>query len=468
MNERRHSYAPELIKEGDVRGVFGVELTLEDAYHLGRAFGTVIAEDRRSSCVVGYDGRLSSPGLAAQVIAGLADSGISIKLIGLVSTPALYFAVTHLAADAGIMVTASHNPAEDNGLKFVLQDALFHGKDLQRLKTISEAGEYADASVRGDVHEYQVLDAYAAYLVSFLELRGGEELDVVWDPGNGAAGTVLPRFISTLPGKHLVICGEVDGAFPNHHPDPSKPGNMRMLRERVLSERADLGIAFDGDGDRIGVVDSRGRILTGEQLLVIFAREYLKQRPGASVLSEVKASAFLYADIAEHGGVPIMWKVGHANQKEKMQQEGIGLAGETSGHFFFEENRGHDDGLFAAVKLLNILEVNEVTLAEIVDGFPVIYHTGEIRIALPATERYRLIEDIAHRLSEAGRPFIDIDGVRVPCGDGFWIMRCSNTQPHITIYCESDSEDGMEACRAEMVGQVEASGYTFDELVVAT
>ncbi len=460
-HEAAYAYDGIILKACDIRGIAGTELTSEGAYHIGRAFGTILQKEGRKTCAVGYDGRYSSPELAENLMSGLTACGIEVYFAGLVPTPLIYHIVKTYPADSGVIVTASHNPPEDNGFKFLFNDALFHAERIQQLAKISRDGAYFHAASSGAVTKIDMVDRYISYVTSVLPEK---ELKVVWDPGNGASAAVIHSFIEKLPGEHIVICGTVDGSFPNHHPDPCQPKNMKMLSEKVLSEHADLGIGFDGDGDRIGVVDGKGRFVTGDHLLVIFARDYLQNNPGESVMSEVKVSSFFYQDVLAHGGKPVMWKVGHAYQKEKMQNEGIGFAGETSGHIFFKDNFGLDDGMFSAVKLLNILDGSPLTLAEIIDTFPTIYSTGELRLELDLQKRLQLIEEIKGRLFNAGRDVIDIDGVRVSCNSGFWNLRSSNTQPHITIYCESESEAGLAACRQEMVDQVEASGYVFGEL----
>lgn len=457
-----HHFSSEILKSCDIRGIYGRDLHSEDAYHIGRAFGTFLRKERLRTCAVGYDVRISSPELADRLIKGLRECGIDVTMLGMIPSPTVYFAVKKFSFDAGLVVTASHNPAKYNGFKFVLYDRLFHGPMIEDLGRISEGGLYTESEQSGALSEMNPVDEYISYLRSFRLSPEGNPLKIVWDPGNGATAVVLPRLVETLPGEHRIICETPDGSFPNHHPDPNLPENMEMLRDSVLDFGADCGIAFDGDGDRIGVVDGKGRILQGDQLLVLYARDFLRENPGETVMSEVKASSFFYDDIRRHGGIPLMWKVGHSNQKEKMRQEGIGLAGETSGHIFFMENFGFDDGLFAAIKLLNILGKSPLSLTEIAETFPKFHDSGELRLQLDGAERNRLVKEISSRLREAGRNFIDLDGVRVPCADGFWMLRASNTQPHITIRCEAASSEGLKLCLEEMREQVKISGIDFD------
>jgi phosphomannomutase len=451
-----HHLSEEILKTCDIRGIVGDDLNEKDAFFIGKAFGTALLRMGKKRCLVGFDGRFSSPSLSRRLVEGLISCGISVTKIGLVPTPELYFAMHHWNMDAGVVVTASHNPAEYNGFKFLTSEGPFHEKAIQEFRRLCENGDFEEGE--GNERFRSIDDDYIMYLLGHLELPEARTLSVVWDPGNGSAGKILPSIVKGLPGSHRIICGEVDGSFPHHHPDPSLKENMNMLAGAVQEEHADLGIAFDGDGDRIGVVDGEGYIFMGDQLLTIFARDYLASHPGATVMSEVKASRFFFDDVASHGGVPLMWKVGHTNQKEKMKREGIGLAGETSGHIFFEENKGYDDGLFAAIKLINILSHSSRSITEMRKAFPRFYDSGEIRITLSRKERERVVKEISQRLKAKGLPFTDIDGIRAHCGDGFWMLRGSNTQPHITIRCEAASPAGLDACMAVMRKELALSG----------
>ncbi len=455
-----HILSPEIVKACDIRGVVGTDLTEVDAYAIGRAFGTMIGRMEKKRCIIGYDGRHSSPLLADETVRGLQASGIDVLMIGLVPTPVVYYAVPFCHAGAGIIVTASHNPPEYNGFKFVLDDAVFHGDSIKQLVRICRGADYDNGE--GTLEKIDIIDDYINYLYTFVSLRKGYAPSVVWDPGNGATAVVLDRFIAKIPGIHTIICGKVDGDFPYHHPDPSLRGNMVMLQQKVMELHADLGIAFDGDGDRVGVVDNEGCIVSGDQLLTIYACDLLSRHPGASIMSEVKASRLFYDEVKAHGGLPIMWKVGHTNQKERMWKEGIPLAGETSGHIFFQENNGYDDALFSAVKLLNILSSSQKTLAAMRKEFPAYYNSGEIRLPLPADRRIKVIEQIRKQLETSDRSFTDVDGLRVPSGSGFWLLRGSNTQPHMTIRCEAASKKGLEQCISDLREQLLLAGIDYD------
>jgi len=455
-----HQLAEDILKACDIRGIVDKNLNVTDARFIARAFGTALFKRGKSSCVIGYDGRHSSAGLCDAAAEGLAQSGIDVTIVGLVPTPAVYFALTQLGADAGVIVTASHNPAEYNGFKFFTAEGPFHGADIQALGAACKRGDFVNG--HGSRREIDIVSAYIRYVHSFLELPFERPLHTVWDPGNGAVAALLTPFLERLPGKQSVICGEVNGDFPVHHPDPSLKKNMEPLRKAVLEQGADLGIAFDGDGDRLGLVDGTGYVFQGDQLMVLFARELLRRHPGATVMSEVKASSFFYEDVAAHGGNPLMWKVGHTHQKEKMQSDRILLAGETSGHIFFAENRGYDDALFSAVKLLNILAHSKQSAAQIRESFPVMHDSGEIRIPADSRQREHLVAEIMARLRQEGRKFVEIDGIRAECHDGFWMMRGSNTQPHITIRCEARSKDGLHSCLADLRRQLAGAGVDLE------
>lgn len=460
--KNRHQLDPSIIKECDIRGIAGESLHKDDAYFIGRSFGTLIAEKGKKNCVVARDGRLTSEDLCRSAVRGLRDSGIHVLDMGLIPTPALYFAVGHLSSGAGLMVTASHNPPDYNGFKFLTNDGPIYGNDIKELDQVCRSGIFAEGS--GDYNEIEIISEYLSYLKDFQYNEQNRELKVIWDAGNGATAILLKEFTESLQGYHKIICGDVDGNFPNHPPDPTVSENVKQLRQTVLADKADLGIAFDGDGDRIVAVDGKGRMLTGDQLLVIYAREFLKDNPGERVMSEVKASRFLYDEIFAMGGEPVMWKVGHTNQKSKMKEDSIGLAGETSGHMFFSENKGFDDGLFAAIKLLNILCDSEESLADIIDDFPQLLDSGEIRINIPADKRHGIISSIKEQLIIKEMKHCDIDGIRTTTDEGFWMIRSSNTEPQLTLRCEARTEKGYRDALEELTSLLSHAGLGDDIL----
>jgi len=455
MGKAQHRFNPTAIREYDIRGVVGGTLSADDAYAVGRGFGTVVKRAGGSKVAVGYDGRLSSPELEAAVVQGLSDCGLAVLRVGRGPTPMLYFAVRSLPTDGGIMVTGSHNPPEYNGFKMMLGKGAFHGQAIREISEIAAAGAYAGGP-KGPVEERPVMAAYVDRLSQ--DFRGRRPLTVVWDAGNGAAGEAMTKLASRLPGRHVLIFGEIDGRFPNHHPDPTVPKNLVDLQAKVAAEKADLGIAFDGDGDRIGVVDAEGRILWGDQLMVLFAREVLEGMPGATVIADVKASQVLFDEITRAGGKPLMWRTGHSLIKAKMAETGAPLAGEMSGHIFFADRYyGYDDALYAAVRLLGLVSRGSESLAELRDRLPKVVNTPELRFPCSEERKFAVVEETAQRLKRAGADVNDIDGVRVRTADGWWLLRASNTQDVLVARCEAANEAGLDRLKAALSAQLAAS-----------
>ena len=456
MAKDKHRFDPTSIREYDIRGIVGRTLSAEDAYAVGRGFGTMLREAGGRRAAVGYDGRLSSPALEAAVVEGLRDCGVDVRRVGRGPTPMLYFGVRSLGLDGGVMVTGSHNPADYNGFKMMLGKGAFYGASIRHIAEIAEAGAYASGP-RGTVEDHPLLDAYVDRLAA--DYRGERPLTVVWDGGNGAAGEAMAGLSGRLPGRHILLYETIDGRFPNHHPDPTVAENLKDLQARVAKEKADLGIAFDGDGDRIGVVDGQGRILWGDQLMVLFAREVLAERPGATVIADVKASQVLFDEIARAGGQPLMWRTGHSLIKAKMAEAGAPLAGEMSGHIFFADRYyGFDDALYAAVRILGIASRTKTSLAEMRDRLPRVLNTPELRFPCSEERKFAVVEEAAKRLRQAGADMADIDGVRVRTADGWWLLRASNTQDVLVARCESPTSEGLERLKAAVVAELRASG----------
>jgi phosphomannomutase len=443
--KQRHIFHPTVLREYDVRGVVGETLTTDDAYAIGRSFGTVLQRDGGRTVCVGYDGRLTSPALESAGVAGLIESGLEVWRIGVGPTPMLYFAVVTLAAAAGVMVTGSHNPPDHNGFKLMLGKSAFFGAEIQELGRIAGAGAYA-AGETGAVLDRSVFDSYVERLTAGLcdGGEGGRALSVAWDAGNGAAGDAMAALTQRLPGRHVLLNETIDGRFPNHHPDPTVPENLEHLQAAVVQHGCDLGIAFDGDGDRIGVVDGSGRILWPDQLMVLFAREVLAARPGAAIISDVKASQVLFDEIARAGGRPLMWKTGHSLIKSKMAETGAPLAGEMSGHIFFgEPYYGFDDALYAAVRLVGIVARADRPLVALHDALPPVVNTPEVRFSIPEGQKFAVIDAIKARLARTPTKVTHIDGVRVETADGWWLLRASNTQELLVARCEARDDAGL-------------------------
>lgn len=444
-----------ILRANDIRGTWEKDLGLPEARLIGRAYGTIARAEGARRIALCYDGRLSSPPLAQAVAEGLTACGLDAELIGLGPSPMLYFAVHRFGFDGGIMITGSHNPPDMNGMKMMLGARSFHGERILELGRVAASGRFAEGI--GQVRKF---DALAAYLEALrAAYRAERGLAVAWDPGNGAAGEVVRRLAAALPGKHLVINAEIDGSFPNHHPDPTIPANLQQLIDLVRDQGCDLGVAFDGDGDRIGVVDGRGRILWGDQMLAFLAEEVLAEHPGATVIADVKASDQLFARVADLGGHPVMWKTGHAFIKTKMIETGALLAGEMSGHIFFaDRNYGYDDGVYAAVRFISMLAGWPVSLAERLDTLPPIANTPELRYACPDSRKFAVVEEVRARLAGGDRKIVAVDGLRVMSDRGWWLLRASNTQPVLVGRCEGPDEAAVQSLLAELHAELRQSG----------
>ena len=455
MNEA-HIFDSTILREYDIRGVIGETLTAEDLHAVGRAFGTIVAAEGGHTVAVGYDGRLSSVELEAALSAGLAACGLIVMRVGLGPTPMLYYAVHTLQTDAGAMITGSHNPPEYNGVKLLLDSGSFYGEDIQKLGRMAASGDFAAGE--GEQISRSVSEDYVKRLLE--DFNGDKPLAVAWDAGNGAAGEVLRKLVGGLAGRHLLLNETIDGTFPAHHPDPTVEKNLEQLKETVKAEGCDLGIAFDGDGDRIGVVDSQGRVLWGDQLLAILATEVLADLPGATIIADVKASQVFFDEIAGLGGEALMWRTGHSLIKAKMQETGAPLAGEMSGHIFFKHRYfGFDDALYAAVRLLSILSRGDESLARMRDRLARMVNTPELRFDCPENRKFEVIDEVRGRLKgTAGVTVNDIDGVRVQSDDGWWLLRASNTQAVLVARCESASLEGLQRLKQALSGQLRESG----------
>ena len=450
-----HRLDPTILREYDIRGIVGDTLTPADVTAIGRAFGSMAVDAGCASVAVGYDGRLSSPELEVAVVEGLMSTGLRVVRVGLGPSPMLYFATHHLDADAGVMITGSHNPPDYNGLKMVIKGRAFFGDDIQRLGARAEAGDFHRGA--GTESRHDIAEAYVARLLRDLDMP---DLRVAWDPGNGAAGDIVAAMTAGMPGRHVLINADIDGTFPAHHPDPTVEANLAQLKDLVAAEGCDLGIGFDGDGDRIGVIDAHGRVLWGDQLLVLLAAEVLADEPGAIIICDVKGSRVFSDEITRMGGRPMLWKAGHSHIKAKMAEVGAPLAGEMSAHIFFKHRYyGYDDALYAAVRLLSALKRRGASLAELYDALPKTVSTPEIRFDCAEERKFAVIEEARERLAGADdAEVLDIDGVRVETDDGWWLLRASNTQAALVVRCESATDDGLERLKAQVAAQLRASG----------
>jgi phosphomannomutase len=450
-----HAFHPTVLREYDIRGIIGQTLSAADAEALGRAYATLLGGAGR--VCLGFDGRLSSPELARALGAGLRAGGIEVLRIGRGPTPMLYFAVHHLNADGGIQVTGSHNPPDHNGFKMMLGKTSLYGARIQELGRIAASGAFATGT--GRIVDSPVFDAYIERLLG--DFRGGRELAVVWDAGNGATGEALAALAARLPGRHTLLYAEIDGRFPNHHPDPTVPENLVDLIRAVEAEGAEVGIAFDGDGDRIGVVDGQGRIMFGDQMMQILAAEVLARHPGAPIIADVKASQALFDEIGRLGGKPVMYKTGHSLMKAAMAEMKAPLAGEMSGHIFYSDGfYGHDDALYVAVRLLSILAGSERTLAAWRDRMAPMVNTPELRFDCPDETKFGVIERVKARLEAEGAEVNAIDGVRVMTADGWWLLRASNTQAVLVARAEAADEAALARLKQQIAANLAAAGVT--------
>ena len=456
-----HSFHPTVLREYDIRGIIGETLGADDARAIGRSFGSMLAEAGGRKVAVGYDGRVSSPMLEHALVEGLNASGMDVVRIGMGPTPMLYYAEASAEdVDGGIEITGSHNPANYNGFKMVFQGRPFFGADIQELGRRSSAGEWVDGS--GSVEDRDVIDAYIDRMLEALDgidpasLAG---LKVGWDAGNGAAGPALEKLAARLPGEHHLLFTDVDGEFPNHHPDPTVEENLADLRNLVAEKSLDFGVAFDGDGDRIGAIDGEGRVIWGDQLLMVFAEDLLARRKGATIIADVKASRALFDHVAAHGGEPLMWKTGHSLIKSKMKETGSPLAGEMSGHVFFaDEYYGYDDALYAGVRLIAAAARLGKSVTELRSAMPPMINTPEMRFQVDESRKFAAIGEIAGRVAASDAVADTTDGVRVTTDDGWWLLRASNTQDVLVARAESESEEGLARLVAQIDEQLAASG----------
>lgn len=451
---------PGILRAYDIRGIIGEGITEEACYAVGRAFGTVVK--RRisgSSVVVGYDGRETSPMFAAAVRQGLSDCGINVYDIGMGPTPMTYFGLKDMGADAAIMVTGSHSPVEHNGIKMALRTGPFYGDDVQEIGALVASNDFEDG--QGRIEAIDIKEKYIQRLLSDLDMK--KPLKVAWDAGNGAAGAVLKTFTDQLPGAHYVIFDQVDGTFPNHHPDPTVEENLVDLQNCVLDNECDVGIGFDGDADRIGIVGPKGEIYWADTLMAMYAREVLESHPGAPIIADVKSSRVLFDEIERLGGKPVMVQTGHSILKANMQKLKSPLGGELSGHICFADKYyGFDDGLYCAVRLLNILSRSPDGFQSLVGHLPTMLSTPEVRLHVDADRKFDIPKEIAAMLADVeGIDINDMDGIRVTSEQGWWLLRASNTESVLSLRAEAFTQDGLDQLKAQLEGYLQTAGVDF-------
>jgi phosphomannomutase len=463
-----HKFHPTVLREYDIRGIIGETLGTDDARAIGRSFGTMLRRAGGKVVAVGYDGRVSSPILEHALVEGLTASGCDAVRVGMGPTPMLYYAEASAEeVHGGIQITGSHNPANYNGFKMVFQGRPFFGQDIQRLGEISATGDWLNGV--GETRSQDIFERYIERLLLGLrDIEAGvlANLKIGWDAGNGAAGPAIEALTARMPGEHHLLFTEVDGAFPNHHPDPTVEANLADLKRLVAAKQLHFGVAFDGDGDRIGVIDGEGRVIWGDQLLMIYAEDVLKNFPGATVIADVKASRALFDHVEKCGGKPIMWKTGHSLIKSKMKEFSSPLAGEMSGHIFFaDEYYGFDDALYAGVRLIAAAARLGKSVTELRGEMPEMLNTPEMRFQVDESRKFAAIDEVKARLSGSSADVNATDGVRVTTEDGWWLLRASNTQDVLVARAESDSEDGLSRLISQIDEQLSLSGLERGETV---
>ncbi len=456
-----------IFREYDIRGIVGKDLTVEIAESIGRAYATLALQRGCKNVVVGRDGRLTSKELRDKFIAGVSSTGLNVTDIGVCATPLLYFALFNLPVDGGVMITGSHNASEYNGFKLCVGEVALYGEDIQQLKDILDKQRYVTGS--GIVTETPIISQYLSYLKKNFSQVDGRPLHVVIDAGNGAASLIAKDALEQIGCKVTAMYCELDGRFPNHHPDPTLVENLQDLIHTVKKSGADVGIGYDGDADRIGVIDEKGNILWGDRLMLIFARDVLESQPGSTFISEVKASQLLYDDIEKRGGRAVMWKTGHSLIKAKMKEEKALMAGEMSGHMFFADRYfGYDDAIYASCRLVEILARKRKPLSSLLADLTVTVVTPEIRLDCSDDMKFRLVEKVRERFLDLHknpdptkphlvvRDVVIIDGIRVRFDDGWGLVRASNTQPALVLRFEANSQDRLDSLRMYLEGELYA------------
>lgn len=451
-----------IFREYDIRGVAGKELTDEFAFLLGKAFGAYLKTKNQTATAVsvGRDTRLSSESLSANLINGILSSGLDVYDIGLCPTPLQYFSIHHLGLDGGIMVTGSHNPPEYNGFKVSIGRETIFGEEIRKLKDIMQENKRTGSPEKGRLESYDILTAYKDAMISRFSYLSGKEygkIKVVVDAGNGTGGVVAPQILEAMGCEVVPLFCEPDGMFPNHHPDPTVVEYIKDLIRVTLEEKADIGVGYDGDADRIGLIDSAGNIVWGDQMMIILSRDILRKNQGAVIIGDVKCSQVMFDDIKKHGGKPVMWKTGHSLVKDKMKKEGALLAGEFSGHIFFADDYfGFDDALYTTFRLIEIMKTTGLGIHELLSDIPVMHFTPEMRIECPDNKKKEAVEGLLSRFrdyknSGAGplpvKDIHDIDGLKVVFEKGWGLVRMSNTQPVVVMRFEAEDEQSLEQYR---------------------
>jgi phosphomannomutase len=459
-----HKLKPSILRAYDIRGIVGESLFEQDAFYIGKAYASKIIKktnNKNPKVAVGRDGRLSSPTLHQQLVNGMVSAGAIVTDIGIGPTPMLYFSVRSLKLDGGIMITGSHNPPSHNGFKMMYAKAPLFAEEITELGAMIEQNAMEE-NVGGSVENFDIKNDYVKVLLAAVEDRSIDNLSnmrVAWDPGNGAGGEITKLLTQKLSGQHFVINDAIDGTFPAHHPDPSEEKNLKQLKDLIKKYDCHIGIAFDGDADRIGAVDGEGKTIFGDQMMMIFAEDVLENNKGAKIIVDVKTSESFFDKVIELGGEPIMWKTGHSFIKNKMAETGAALAGEMSGHIFFADKYfGYDDAIYSAVRLLNFFAKKSGLPSAYIDTLPKSFSSSEYRIEVREEDKFRIVEEIRAKVKASGKKVSEIDGIRVKEENGWWLLRSSNTQAVISIRAESTSETGLNKIKSEIVSLLKPYG----------
>ena len=443
-----HNFKKTILREYDIRGIIDEDLNSIDALYLGKAFATLLKKQKFKNVVVGYDGRISSINFEKELVKGLSSKGINVYKIGLVPTPLLYFTMYSKKYDSGIMITGSHNPSNYNGFKMLLKNKSIVGKDILDLARISSKGIFVNDK-KAKIKKILIKNKYLSFLKNSSNIK--KNIKVAWDPGNGSSGEVVSKLIKKIKGKHFFINGKIDGNFPSHHPDPTVPKNLKQLINLVKKKKCDLGFAFDGDGDRLGVVDNKGRIIFADKIVAFLARDVLLNNPNSKIILDIKSSQVVFNEIKKLNGNPIFWKTGHSLIKKKMKETKAIFAGEMSGHIFFADKYyGFDDAIYASIRFLNLYCDSDNSLSKLFDSMEKSYNTPELRFNSTETEKFLIVKKLKNILKKENKKFIDIDGVRYSNNYGWWLVRASNTQNIIVARCEANNQENLKKIKLNL------------------
>ena len=443
-----HTFNKTILRAYDIRGIFEKDLNLIDALFLGKSFATLLKKKKLKNVVIGYDGRISSLKIEKELVKGLLSKGIKVYKIGLVPTPLLYFSMYSNKLDSGIMITGSHNPPSYNGFKMLLKNKNIFGKDILDIAKISSKGEFCK-NKKGKVKKISMMNKYLLFLINSANIK--KNVKVAWDPGNGSSGNIISYLTKKLNGKHYLINEKIDGTFPAHHPDPTVLKNLKQLINLVKKKKCDFGFAFDGDGDRLGVVDDRGKIIFADKIVAFLAKDVLLGKPNFKIILDIKSSQIVFNEIKKLKGRPIFWKTGHSLIKEKMKEIKATFAGEMSGHIFFADKYyGFDDAIYASIRFLNLFSDSNKSLSKIFNNMEKSFNTPELRFNSTETEKFMIVKKLKKILKKEKKKFIAIDGVRYSTKEGWWLVRASNTQNIIVARCEAYSKENLNKVKLNL------------------